>query len=175
MITYQLTKSDKDLEEILELQKKNLPDNISVSEKKKEGFVTVKHNLALLKKMHKVLPHSIAKYNDKVISYALSMDKINQDDIPVLKPMFKEIETVFFKNYIVMGQICIDKNFRGKGVFKNIYSFMAKTFSAKYNAIITEIDYKNTRSINAHKSVGFKEIKRYSANNQDWSIVKLDI
>lgn len=39
--------------------------------------------------------------------------------------------------------------------------------------IITEIDAKNTRSLNAHKSVGFKHLKSYSSNNQEWVIVSL--
>ena len=49
MISYQLTNTDKELEEILDLQQRNLPKNISDKEKKEQGFVTVEHSFDTLK------------------------------------------------------------------------------------------------------------------------------
>ena len=174
MISYQLTNTDKELEEILDLQQRNLPKNISDKEKKEQGFVTVEHSFDTLKKLHEIHKHTIAKYKNKVVGYTLSMDVSCKNDVDVLKPMFHQIDQVYKDNYIVMGQVCIDKNFRGKGVFKNLYSFMKESVSAKYNAIITEIDAENLRSIKAHQKIGFTELKRYLSKNQEWIIVILE-
>jgi len=37
--------------------------------------------------------------------------------------------------------------------------------------IITEVDITNTRSINAHRAIGFNTVYSYRSNNQDWEIL----
>ncbi|WP_299155967.1 GNAT family N-acetyltransferase [uncultured Tenacibaculum sp.] len=177
MIHYKTTTTNEELEQILYLQANNLPQNLTPIEKKEQGFVTVHHTFSLLKKMHNIHPHIIAKDKEKVIGYALSMSKIFRNEIPVLVPMFNEIDKFFKKEkiYILMGQVCIDKNYRGKGVFRGLYNEMKTVFSNSYECIITEIDSANTRSLNAHKAIGFKELLTYQANNQDWIVVFMDI
>ncbi|MFV9549700.1 GNAT family N-acetyltransferase [Algibacter sp. PT7-4] len=172
-IVYQNVVSDQDLVQILELQKRNSPTSISVTEKQTEGFVTVKHNIELLKQMNTKCPHIIAKNNNKVIGYALSMVKAFKNDISVLKPMFTEIEKNITNTlkYIVMGQICIDKAYRKKGVFRGLYAYMQQQLNKEYDAIITEVDTKNLRSLNAHKAVGFKTLTTYISNNQEWAVI----
>mgnify|MGYP000294817886 CR=1 FL=1 len=57
-----------------------------------------------------------------------------------------------------MGQICIAKEYRGSGVFRGLYQNMQRFIKGSYEAIITEVDIRNTRSMNAHKAIGFKEL-----------------
>ncbi|WOC40980.1 GNAT family N-acetyltransferase [Polaribacter sp. HL-MS24] len=174
MIQYQLTTTAKELEQILALQQQNLSKNLSTQEKKEQGFVTLEHSFQELKKFHDIYPHIIAKDNNILVGYALSMDISCKGDIELLRPMFDEIDAIYYDPYIVMGQICIDHNYRGKGVFKGLYALMQKTFASKYTAIITEIDASNSRSMNAHQKVGFTELTRYFSNNQEWVIVILE-
>ncbi len=175
MIHYTKASSIEELHQILELQKSNLPVKLSDKEKRNEGFVTVHHTIDLLQKMNDACAHTIAKNNNKVIGYALSMAKEFGDKIEVLKPMFKELENLNLEdNYLVMGQICVAKEYRKKGVFRSLYNFMkTEVCKDKFNQIITEIDETNTRSINAHKSVGFKKLHSYMSNNQKWVVVAL--
>lgn len=177
MIHYTKSSTLEELKQILELQEKNLLQNLSEEERKAQGFVTVKHSLEILQKMHAICPHSIAKYNEKVIGYALSMTKDFALDIELLKPMFIEIsKSVTDDTYITMGQICIDKEYRGLGVFRGLYQFMkTEICSSKFSLIITEIDVKNARSIRAHKSVGFKKIKEYTTGSKNWRLVSLKV
>ncbi|KAB1160642.1 GNAT family N-acetyltransferase [Tenacibaculum aiptasiae] len=177
MIQYKTTSSIEELKQIIALQISNLPQNLTDIEKKEQGFVTVQHSIEVLTKMHHIHPHIIAKHGEQVIGYALSMSKIFRNEIPVLVPMFNEIDKSSKKedNYILMGQVCIDKNYRGKGIFRSLYEEMKNSFSNTYDAIITEIDANNTRSLNAHKAIGFKELSIYKSNNQNWIIVYMDI
>jgi len=175
MITYQRATSDKELEQILELQQKNLPSAVSLEEKIKEGFVTVTHSFEVLKKMNDVCAHIIAKSNNSVVGYALCMHPEFANEIEVLRPMFNEIETIVPKieNYITMGQICIDKAFRKKGIFRKLYEHMQLALKPEFETIITEVDAKNTRSLQAHYAVGFTDLKVYTSGGQDWKLISL--
>ena len=177
MITYSKATTVAELEQIIALQKINLLENLSEEERKEQGFVTVKHSLALLKAMNDVCAHTIAKVEDKVVGFALSMTKDFAGEIEVLKPMFAEISKIVAdENYLVMGQICIDKNFRKQGIFAGLYQFMKLDICANtYNSIITEIDIKNERSLKAHESVGFELLKDFTAADKNWRIVILKV
>ncbi|WP_299434149.1 GNAT family N-acetyltransferase [uncultured Maribacter sp.] len=174
-ILYCKTKTKNEIQQILVLQKQNLPNNLSTEEKIKEGFVSVSHTLDLLEEMNAICAHTIAKHNGKIIGYALSMNPIFADKIELLKPMFSQINELLpeQKNYIVMGQICIAKNYRKKGVFRNLYKEMERTLIPKYNCIITEVDFKNKRSLNAHTAIGFKILGNYISANQEWVLLIL--
>ncbi len=179
MITFTTSKSIEDLAGIIELQKKNLPSNLTKEEISREGFVTVVHSLEDLKKMNAIEQSTIAKDDDKIIAYLLAMTSKSKSAIPVLMPMFESFDKIKFRgkilsgyNYIVVGQVCVAKGYRGQGILDNCYAEYKKQFSGKYDFAITEIASRNLRSINAHKRIGFREIHGYTApDNEQWSIV----
>jgi len=179
MITYTTSKSIEDLAGIIELQKENLPSNLTKEEIFREGFVTVVHSLEDLKKMNAIEQSVIAKDKGKIIAYLIAMTSKSKDDIPVLIPMFANFgniklhnKTLSAYNYIVVGQVCVAKGFRGQGILDNCYAEYKKQFKRKYDFAITEIATKNLRSINAHKRIGFTEVCRYKVpHNEEWSIV----
>jgi len=176
MIEFKVTTTTKELKQILDLQQQNLPKNLTKEEKETQGFVTVEHDFDTLHKMHEVHPHTIATDGDNVIGYVLSMSKVFGDSIAVLKPMFREIEkTNAADDFIVMGQVCVAKGYRGKGIFRSLYNKMAESFSGEFSCIITEVDALNTRSLNAHKAIGFKGLCEYEAGNQTWKVISWEI
>lgn len=78
-------------------------------------------------------------------------------------------------NYIVVGQVCVDKAYRGQGIIDNCYAAYKQAFGNKYDFAITEIASKNTRSLNAHKRIGFKNVCSYTApDSMEWKIVIWD-
>ncbi|WP_422083155.1 GNAT family N-acetyltransferase [Ulvibacterium sp.] len=176
MVSYKRTSVEDELVQILELQKRNLPESLSRQEKHSEGFVTVSHSLDQLRAMHQVCPHIIAKDQDRVIGYALCMHPRFAEFVAVLRPMFQEIETIVpeGKKYMVMGQICIDKAYRKKGVFRQLYQTMKTALFPDYPVIITEVDTENQRSLRAHYTVGFKDLKTYRSTNQEWQLISLE-
>ncbi len=182
MLLYTSAKTESDLKGILSLQQANLASNLSTDEISSQGFVTVVHSFADLKKMNDAEPHIIAKDGDKVIAYLLAMTPAAKDDIPVLKPMFQIFDAIQFNSqpvssfqYIVVGQVCVDKEYRGQGVLDNCYLAYRNKFSPKYDFAITEIATRNTRSLAAHGRIGFTELHRYKTPDGDeWSIVIWD-
>ena len=175
MIRYKRASLKGELEQILQLQQDNLPAIVSEEIKIKEGFVTVHHNFNILHKMNEVCPHIIATSDEKVVGYALCMHPKFGDEIEVLKPMFTQTKQVLGpdESYIAMGQICIDKTFRRQGIFRRLYSYMLQEIKPEFDCIITEVDAKNMRSLEAHYAVGFELLSRYASGGQDWELIRL--
>jgi len=182
MITYAISKTDKDLAGILDLQKQNLAQRLTQNEIESQGFVTVNHTLEDLRKLSSYEQHLIIKDDDTIVGYLLAMTKNSKRDIPILIPMFDIFNKIRYKqklvseyNYLVVGQVCIAKNYRGRGLLDECYKAYKKQFKEKYDFAITEIALTNQRSINAHRRIGFSEIHRYTdMNNTEWSVVVWD-
>jgi GNAT superfamily N-acetyltransferase len=182
MITYKHANSVAELQGIIDLQKANLPLSISIEEAQEQGFVTVQHTLPILQNMNAIAQHSIALDHDKVIGYVLAMTKASKNDIPILVPMFELFDEISYEgkkvsdyNYMVVGQVCVSKDYRGKGIFDQLYLEYQKEFAQNYDFAITEIAVKNQRSMTAHNRVGFHEIHRYTAPDLvEWSVVIWD-
>jgi predicted GNAT superfamily acetyltransferase len=179
MITYTTSKSDKDLQQILQLQKQNLAAGLTAGQIASQGFVTVSHSFEDLKKLNAIEAHVIARDNDRVVAYILAMTVQSRFDISVLIPMFDKFEQIDFQDkkvanyrYIVVGQVCVAEGYRGKGILDACYAAYRDYFKNKYEFAITEIATRNQRSINAHKRIGFETIHEYVASNGEaWSIV----
>jgi len=182
MITYTRAQSIADLKGILQLQKSNLRAVLSAEEIATEGFVTVHHTLEILTTFNRREQHVIAKDGEQVVGYVLAMTKASRLAIPMLIPMFELFDNIYYKDklisayhYLVVGQVCIDKNYRGQGLFDSCYAAYRKYYSDDYDFAITEIATNNLRSRAAHKRVGFEEIHTYTDTDQtEWVIVVWD-
>ena len=75
MIVYTTAKTDNDIRQIIELQKSNLPQNLTEEQKNSQGFVTVVHSFETLKKMNDAEASIIAKDGEKVIGYFFGYDQ----------------------------------------------------------------------------------------------------
>lgn len=176
-LNYTRAQSRAELEQILALQQENLKDILSPSEMDGEGFVSVTHSLELLEAMNKVCPHILAKEQDSVVGYALCMHPDFSEAIPMLRPMFKKVRTLVdpAHRFVIMGQICIGKSWRKKGIFRGLYTSMQNALLDEFESIITEVDDKNQRSLKAHMAVGFETLDVYSSENRTWHLIQLPI
>ncbi len=179
-----LCHSDDEIRQILELQTRNLEKNITATEAKSQGYVTVVHTFSLLKNMNDATPHIIAKLEDKLVGYALAMLKDFASHTPVLAPMFERINRLNYdgislkdSTFLIMGQICIDKSCRGMGIFDKLYLFFKKHYGTDYDFLITEVASRNTRSSRAHSRLGFKILEEYPdpVNGELWEFVVLKL
>ena len=174
-IQYKQAETILELKQILSIQSRNFPDTRNLELLSSEGFLTVKHDLDILKAMNRKCPHSIAVYKNEVVGYALSMHPDFSKDIEILKSMFVMIKKHVPGNikYVVMGQVCVDEPFRKQGVFRGLYKLMRSSFKDAFDWIITEVDLRNQRSLNAHLSVGFQQIIQYRSDGRNWALIYL--
>ncbi len=182
MVIYATVKSKEEILQVLDLQKSNLPQNLTEEQISTQGFVTVIHSYETLKKMNNIEPGIIAKKDERVIGYLLAMTQKSKNDIPILIPMFNVFDNMIYDNkkvsaykYLVVGQVCIAKDWRGQGILDDCYIAYKKHFSDRYDFAITEIDRTNKRSVNAHLRIGFKIIHNYKdLSGVEWEIVLWD-
>lgn len=171
--------SDRDLLQIIHLQEQNHVSVIPPDDFESNGFVTVKHDFNILRKMNDAAPQIVAKNEDgKVVGYALVMLEKFKEDIPALIPMFEMIQKLKINDkmlkdfhYYVMGQICIAEEYRGQGVFKSLYDKHKELYSHRFDFCLTEVSTRNIRSMKAHDKVGFKVLHTFRDQTDEWNIL----
>src|SRR5438067_12197007 len=108
MIETRAVAGDAELEEILELQRRNLPRNLDERESAENGFVTVEHTLDVLRRMHALAPRIIARDGSDLAGYELVMPIECRTFVTVLEPMFRRLEAlgVIRRRFYVLGYDC---------------------------------------------------------------------
>ena len=173
---------DGELEQILALQKKNVEEALAPEEVVSQGFVTVRHDLGLLREMNDAAGHVVARAGGRVVGYALVMLASFEERIPVLAPMVERLRALEFHGrplselrYFIMGQVCVAEAFRGSGAFAGMYEELRRRYSPSYDLVVTELARRNTRSSRAHEKVGFEVLQRYRhAGGEEWDVIGWD-
>lgn len=180
-IIFTTLETDDEIRQLLSLQQENLPRNISAEEARAQGFVTVEHHYELMRDMNEAERQVIARDGDKVVGYCLVMLPSFVSRIPVLEPMFSLFDSLQYRNrsmndfcYFAMGQVCVDKAYRGMGVFDGMYLEQRNQYREKYDFVVTEIATRNTRSMRAHERIGFETVHQYRDATDDWAVVIWD-
>jgi hypothetical protein len=178
MLTTTTVSDKKELEQIYQLNLRNLKSNISEQEQQQEGFVTWAYPLDLLEKTNELAPSVIVKNGDAVVAYALTLLLEARSFHKDLELFVRSLESLEYMNrpllkhnFYCMGQICIDKAYRGQGLVNRMYQKHKELYSSKYDFILTEIATKNERSMNAHAKIGFKPLHRFDDAHGEWDIV----
>ncbi len=181
MYSFSLVKQTTELVQIAALSKENLRNDLSAEEKQSHGFITWEYTLPLLEELHTIAPAVIVKYGDEVVGYALTAFKEAAAVLPVLHEMIHHLEPLSFKGkplsdyrYYLMGQICIAKTHRGKGLFDQLYQFHKEVYGNQYELLVTEISTSNYRSLKAHQNTGFQTIHTYQDTMDEWDVVVWD-
>jgi len=181
MVTIKLVSTQDELIGIQELQQQNLRKNITETEAAEQGFLMAEYNLAFLQKMHDAAPSVIAVAEGKVVGYALVSIKAIRDEHDLLADLFNTIDRLKYQsedlvssNYVVVGQLCVGKGFRGMGLVDSMYQYFKDCYADQYEYLITDIAKANPRSLKAHQRKGFQIIDELSYGGIGWDIVLWD-
>jgi ribosomal protein S18 acetylase RimI-like enzyme len=181
-IIFDMASTDQHFEQILQLQKQNLFSELSPERQAQQGFVFAEHNMSLLKRFAEELPQVIALNNDKVVGYNLGMPVSMRNEIASLVPMFDEFDRSEYKGkplasyrYMVGGQVCVHKDFRGHGLLNKLYHETKNRLPSGYQLCVTEVAARNTAGINAHQKMGFEVVSTYHDGKELWKIVVWDL
>lgn len=178
------TAEASDVPKILELQAQNLPAALTPEVMASQGFVTVRHEPAVLRRMNAAAPAIVARNGDRVVGYALVMPREFAAEVPILRPLFDVLETLTWRGaalrdnprWFLMGQVCVSDGYRGMGVFDALYRTMADSYRDRFDFTVTEVAARNTRSLRAHARVGFQTLHVYpdATTGEEWHVVALD-
>jgi GNAT superfamily N-acetyltransferase len=171
----------REIEGIKALQEENRLANISGEEAEKEGFVTASYSMELLHTMHDFEPTVIACYENRVIGYAMVTVRELYGKHDLLDGLIDAINQMAYNHIplrdakvILVGQLCVAKPFRGRGVVPKMYHFFRECLEDQYDYCITDISHANVRSLKAHEKCGFKIINTLEYEGVNWHIVLWD-
>ncbi len=182
-IHFTTVQTDRDVDQILELQALNHPTAISEATLKSQGFVTVRHQPNVLRRMNQLYPSVIARDGDQLAGYCLVMLREFAAEVPILLPMFEKLETLSWhgkslqeSRWFVMGQVCVAEGYRGQGVFDGMYRKLADHCRADFDFTVTQVAERNPRSLRAHHRVGFETFHIYPDQKagETWHVIALD-
>jgi len=177
--------SASEVRQILDLQARNHVSAISAETMDSQGFVTVRHDPAVLQRMNEVAPAVIAKDGDRLAGYALVMPREFAAGVPILLPMFDMLGRLSWKGiplrdnprWFVMGQICVAEDYRGMGIFDGLYLKMKEMYGLQYDFTVTEVAERNARSMRAHERAGFQTLHTYhdETTGETWRTIVLEL
>lgn len=177
IVVKQVTEKDE-LKGISKLQKANLRKNISTEEAAEQGFVTAQYTLAFLAKMHKASPAIVAKVDREIVAYALVALRKEALGHPLLLDLVQQIDKCVYReqklenvDYVIVGQLCVAKNYRGKGLSQQLYLKFKACYAHNFTYCITDVASNNKPSLAAHQKIGFETIASLNYGGIAWDIV----
>ena len=166
---------------IRDLQALNLKQNITADEAIDQGFLTAAYTIEYLQEMNAVSPSIIAKDGDKVVGYALVATKDIRKGHDLIEGLFDAIDASEYNgkslkeiNYVVVGQLCVAKEYRGQDLVQKLYGHFRDCLSNEFTYLVTDVAQANVRSLKAHKKRGFKVINELIYGGFRWDIVLWD-
>jgi ribosomal protein S18 acetylase RimI-like enzyme len=181
MIATRRVANDDELRRILALQRANRRGLRSDADERADGFVTVQHSFEVLRAMHALAPSVVAVEGEDLAGYALVMPVEVAPIVPILDPLFARLRALSHRGrplgeipHYVMGQVCVDARYRGRGVVDAMYREHRAQLSDRYALVVTEISTRNTRSLRVHERVGFETLEVYRDDLEEWAIVGWD-
>jgi ribosomal protein S18 acetylase RimI-like enzyme len=181
MITIGRVTKVSEIENIRILQNQNLRENISTLEAKEQGFLTASYTIDFLTVMHQKEPAIIAKDGDNVVGYALVAVQSIRKEHDLIDELFSAIDAISFNgmpmvsaNYVVVGQLCVAKDYRGLGLVQKMYNHFRECLKDTYAYCATDVAQANVRSLKAHKKTGFQVAGTLTYADIPWDIVVWD-
>lgn len=174
MINYKKA-TKENIPSILDLQAENLVTNLKDDEKD-DGFVTTPFTIEQIENLIELDGVFIAIENKKVISYVMCASWQYWVSWPMFEYMASFLETLEYKNERLTmdnsyqyGPICISKEYRGSGIFENIFEFAREEMNKKYPILVTFINKINIRSYEAHvRKLGLEVITEFEFNSNNF-------
>ena len=181
MIIIKLVTDASELEGIRKLQEENLKKNLTEAEIETQGFVTAEYSIAFLETLHSASPSIIAKDGDQVVGFALVAPRSIRHQHELLADLFNGIDKIIYRNqslknarYVVVGQLCVAKNYRGMALVKQMYQQFRSSLISEYDYCVTDVAESNPRSLRAHLKTGFRVIDTLVYGGSGWNIILWD-
>ncbi|MFM2145250.1 MAG: hypothetical protein RL732_86 [Bacteroidota bacterium] len=169
--------SFEELLQIEALNAENLKPGLTAGEISQQGFVTWRYDIDLLQQLHTYAPSVICKSGSEVAGYALTTPRESAAVHPELSLMLDKINGLPYEgkplreySYYVMGQLCVAKPYRGRGVVEMMYGLHRDLYSSQYDMMVLTISTENTRSVRVHERFGFTDIHVYNDHFGAWKV-----
>lgn len=168
-----------DLDGILALLKANHVSNLT-EEEKAFGFVTTnitKEQLAELIEDEKGV--TIAKDEGKVVAFAFAAPWEYWRAWPLFQHMIDilpeyNLNGIPFttENTYQYGPVCVDRSYRGTGLFKEVFDFSLSTMADRFPIMVTFVNSVNPLSLAAHtRKAGMTDTGGFDFNGNNYRML----
>lgn len=172
----------EDIPGIIALHQANLIVNLNEKEKK-AGFVTTSLTEEQIQTVIDQKGLFVAKKEATIIGFIIAADWDFFKQWPIFEYMIALFPAFSFKNFEITtvnsfqyGPICIDKNFRGKGIIKELFEYMRIHMVANYPLALTFINKTNLPSFKAHtEKLAWEVIDVFQFNTNNYYILAYDM
>ena len=165
-----------EIEELLALQRANLAVNLDAQTIESQGFVTFVYAPEAIADMMQAAPQIVVRADNQIVGYALTVTleaALKNDLMRPLAMLSQKLGPLSKKRFYFIGQVCVKAGYRGMGIFDALYNEHKDLFHYQYAAVVTEIASDNTRSLAAHRRMGFQIIHTEfdETHGKEWQVV----
>lgn len=79
------------------------------------------------------------------------------------------------QNLLIAGPICVDSDYRGQGVVRELYRTLFALVPKLYEIVVVFVSLDNPRSISAHAKLGMNEVSTFCFNEKEYVIMACSI
>ena len=148
--------SPADFEGILRLQYQNLRTTLQ-GEDLSQGFLSIEFTKEQLYRIHGELGIFVALQDTRLIGYLMAESLEHAARSPLIAYMLKRLKdmahegaALFSSRLFVYGPVCVERQFRGRGILEGLFEVMKKRLRDNYDAGIAFVSERNPRSLQAH-------------------------
>lgn len=171
-----------DIPGVLKLQEKYLYRNMTETERK-EGFVTTPFTTAQIEEILEQDGLFVAKDDGVVVAYIFAADWKYFEQWEIFNYMVSRFPDLTFQNESITtensfqyGPVCIEKKYRGQGLFNILFEEMRLEFKKRFPISVTFINKINEISTAAHtRKLGWEVIDEFEFNNNQYLALALDM
>ena len=166
----------QDIDAVLKLHARYQVDSISEDDKK-DGFITTAFTHAQMQRLiEEEQGLFLALKDEQIIGYAMAASWEFWSIWPMFAHMIKDLPNVSYSgiqlstdNSYQYGPVCVDKTYRGQGIFEQLFEYSLQKMSTRYPVLVTFINKINPRSYAAHvNKARLDVIKEFTFNNNHY-------
>lgn len=163
-----------DISGIEALQERYLHRSLT-PEERKSGFVTTPFTQEQIEDRIANKGLFVTEDKGEIVAYVYAGRWEFFEQWPIFPYMTSRFPYLKYKNYKLTtfdtfqyGPVCVDKKYRGKGVFNQTFEAMRLEWLKEFELSITFINAINDVSVKAHDKLGWKLIDRFYFNDNNY-------
>ena len=148
------------IDQIVSLNKRYLLTNLPKG-KTGKGFIRIEYSEAEILEIIRNGEIAIALSGTKVQGYFLIGKRTDNPRLEYQRKGALSLSGMIGASFEKIGygcQVCIDENYRGLGLYKDMISFIAEKVNGKYDFLLSTISTENRISLQNSLAIGWKPI-----------------
>ncbi len=171
-----------DIDGILALQRANLKNNLSESEQEQWGFLSVPSQESDFERYRREAVLVVAIQGGRVVGFENTMTIPHALQTPLFVTevdAYKRIPyngtTIFRLNPCIIGQLAVDREFRGHGVAVDLHNAVIERSRGRFGVLVSVVESTNARSLAFHeRKIHMKRVGEYEHESATFVVLAQD-